>query len=203
MTLPNNITANVGEVGGAPLSVADTSSYLTQLASSLNGFTGPVSNAINYLLQQSNLPQAGAAYGTTSSVTGILNSFCWLGLGSACTFTPARTGRVFALFSGNWNPNNSGAGSWAAGVQCYYGLSTAPAAGAAQNPSNAVSAIGFYNVSDVQQTGTGQLFWQTLFTGGFVLALQTNQKYWFDVLMGSSGTNAGILEFGQMLVIEV
>lgn len=204
-SLPNSVAANVGLAGGSPGNQAQTTAYLTQLAASLNGFTGPVSNAINFLLNQSNLPAAAAAYGAISGITLTSGSAIAWGLGaSGATLTPARTGTVAAFASGNWNPNMSAAGGTNVFTQMYIGAGAVPAGGSAGLSAGITATMSFGSAGvGISQAVSGQNLWQMVYCLGFVTGLTKTQEYWVDCYSTGGGSTTGIIEFGQMLLLEV
>ena len=201
--LPNSIAASVGQVGGAPATQAQVSGYLTQLAGSLNGFTGPVSNAINYLLDQSTQPPPSATWAPVANINLVLGQNIAWGIGAAgAVLTPAHTGRVVCIAAGNWNPNSTAATTWTETSQIYCGLGVAPALGSSGVPTGA-TAIGAPALMGFASGVTNQTLWGCVMCIGFALGLAMDQLYWFDMFTNSGGASAGIIQFGQMLVIEV
>lgn len=102
---PANITAaGLTQTSGAPLTPADVNAYLTQLGSSVNGFTNQVTNALNYLLNSGVFSVYQVRVGVLSQAFVPLNtgstSGTWMGLaasGLGTVITPQVTGRILAM----------------------------------------------------------------------------------------------------------
>lgn len=122
--------------------------------------------------------------GTTSTVAVMM------GMGSTCTITPLRTGRLWVWWKGGVFNSSTLTGK----IQAYVGTSTAPAngvgvSGTAVGPTvNAVSAA------------ANQLI--PFSAGGIITGLSPGTAYWIDLSLTSTAGSTETLSAVQLSVME-
>lgn len=217
-TSPANISANVGQVGGTPLSPADVNNYLSQLGGSLNGFAGSVSNVLNYLLVQnvfiSKTVRVGILGNNISPPypggTGVL---CGLAAGGAgTTFTPAATGRVLVVAIINATLNFPQAVNVNSELNAHVWMGrgkTGPNAGTSYNisqgPLAATQVGGGWSMFWAQGASGGTGLQMSAIIGSAVSNLTMQQSYWMDLGLSTAGTAATgptALASTSLLVVE-
>jgi hypothetical protein len=124
----------------------------------------------------------------TTSLTGVM-----MGLGGVCSITPAKTGRVLVLFTGNQLSSSASDG---AASQIRFGTGSAPANGAALTGTTAGNPVATNSVTGPTQSNP---FSNVALLSGLTL----NTAYWIDLAVNAITGGTATPQSLTFVAIEV